>query len=47
MAEIFTPNGLISIKSQMNTPEPNQSTLVYIRQFARAYSPLFGGYVMN
>lgn len=47
MADIFTPSGVVSFESVNPASEPRQSTLIYLRQFARAYSPLFGGFILN
>ncbi len=47
MAEIYTPNGIIRLKSNEGESFPRQATLVYLRQFARAYSPLYGGFILN
>lgn len=47
MAEIYTPNGVIRIKSNNADTAPRPSTIIYLRQFARAYSPLYGGLILN
>lgn len=47
MADIFTPSGLICAESQRSSSEPRKSTIIYLRQFARSYSPLFGGFILN
>lgn len=47
MAEIYTPNGIIRLKSNEADTLPRKTTLLYLRQFARAYSPLYGGFILN
>ncbi len=47
MADIFTPTGYVCADSRQSSSEPNKSTLIFLRQYARAYSPLFGGFILN
>ena len=47
MADIFTPSGTIRLASNQPASEPRKSTIIYLRQFARAYSPLLGGFILN
>lgn len=47
MAEIYTPNGIIRLKSNSTESVPRPATLIFLRQFARAYSPLYGGMILN
>lgn len=47
MAEIYTSNGIIRMKSKEAETLPRKTTILYLRQFARAYSPLYGGFILN
>lgn len=47
MADIYTPSGLIRFKSAQPDLEPRKSTIIFLRQFARTYSPLLGGIILN
>lgn len=47
MADIFTPSGTVRLATSQSSSEPRKSTLIYLRQFARAYSPLLGGFILN
>ncbi|MBD5238565.1 MAG: hypothetical protein HDS64_02165 [Bacteroidales bacterium] len=47
MAEIYSSDGIIRLKSNSADNAPRPATLIYLRQFARAYSPLYGGLILN
>lgn len=47
MAEIFTSTEYFCADFRQSSSEPSKSTLNFLRQYARAYSPLLGGFILN